>query len=93
MIEPTADRVILRRLPTPRKHGSILAPDSAVKLSQEGVVVARGPGERNKQGKLCPLDVEVDQRVLFGVHAAKPIDIDGAEFWVLRESDIVAIIE
>lgn len=93
MFEPTADRVIIRRLPLPRKHGSILAPDSAVKLSQEGVVVARGEGDRNKQGKRIPLDVEVGQHVMFGIHAAKPVDIEGVEYWMLREADIICVLE
>ncbi len=93
MIEPTTDKVFIKRLNIPRAHGSILAPDIAVKLSQEGIVVAKGPGDHDKKGRLQPLDVEVGDRVIFAVHAAKPVDIEGSELWTLRERDIIAVIE
>lgn len=93
MIEPTTDKVFIKRLNVPRVRGSIVAPDIAVRLSQEGIVVARGPGDYDKKGRLHPLDVEVGDRVLFAVHAARPVEIEGRELWTLRERDIIAVIE
>lgn len=93
MIEPTTDKVIIERLNIPRMHGSILVPDVAHRLSQEGIVVATGPGIHDKKGRLQPLDVSVGDRIIFGVHAAKAVEIDGRELWTLREKDIIAVLE
>lgn len=93
MIEPTTDKVFIERLNTPRMRGSILAPDTAVKRSQEGIVVACGPGTYDKKGRLQPLDINVGDRVIFGVHSAKPVEVEGRELWTLRETDIIAVVE
>lgn len=93
MIQPTTDKVIIERLKLPRMRGAIFVPDEAQKLSQEGIVVAHGPGLHDRKGRLLPVDVKVGDRVLFGVHAAKPVEIDGREYWTLRESDIIAVVE
>ena len=93
MIEPLSDKVIIERLSTRRMHDSIIAPDQAIKLSQEGRVLACGPGSYDKRGRLQPLDVAIGDHVIFGVHSAKPVDIEGRELWSLRESDIIAVIE
>lgn len=93
MIEPTTDKVIIQRLNVPRSRGSIIAPDIAVRLSQEGIVVAHGPGDHDKKGRLQPLDVKVGDHILFAVHAAKLVEIEGRELWALRERDIIAVIE
>lgn len=93
MITPTTDKVIIRRLNTPRKYGEIYSPDEGVRLSDEGIVVAHGPGDHDKKGRLQPLDVTVGDHILFKTHTASAIQIDDQEFWSLRERDIIAVIE
>jgi len=92
VIQPTGDKIIARRLPTRRRIGSLFAPDSAVRLSQEYVVEAAGPGEYDAKGRLQPLDVKPGDHVIVTHLNAKAIEIDGEEKWVCREKDVIGVI-
>ena len=93
-IRPLQDRVILKRIEEEEKSkGGIIIPDSAKEKPQEGRVVAVGKGKVNEDGKLTPLDVKVNDRVLFGKYAGSEINIDGEEHLIMREEDILGVIE
>ncbi|MDG5497549.1 co-chaperone GroES [Niveispirillum sp. BGYR6] len=89
---PLHDRVVLRRLAQEEKtKGGIIIPDTAKEKPQEGEVVAIGPGARDDQGRLVPLDVTVGDRVLFGKWSGTEIKINGEELLVLKESDLIGV--
>ena len=91
---PLQDRVLIRRLEQEEKSaGGIIIPDTAKEKPQEGEVVAVGPGARSEDGKLHPLDVKVGDRVLFGKWSGTEVKIDGEELIVMKESDIMGVIE
>ena len=93
-IKPLHDRVLVRRIEQDAKTaGGIIIPDTAQEKPQEGEIVACGPGERSEDGSLSPLDVKAGDRILFGKYAGDEIKLDGAEHIILREEDILAIIE
>ena len=93
-IRPLQDRVILKRIEEEEKSkGGIIIPDTAKEKPQEGKVVAVGKGKLNEDGKVTPLDVKVNDRVLFGKYAGSEINIDGEEHLIMREEDILGIIE
>lgn len=93
-IRPLQDRVILKRIEEEEKSkGGIIIPDTAKEKPQEGRVVAVGKGKVNEDGKVTPLDVKVNDRVLFGKYAGSEINIDGEEHLIMREEDILGVIE
>jgi chaperonin GroES len=93
-IRPLQDRVILKRIEEEEKSkGGIIIPDTAKEKPQEGKVVAVGKGKVNEDGNVTPLDVKVNDIVLFGKYAGSEINIDGEEHLIMREEDILGIIE
>jgi chaperonin GroES len=91
---PLHDRVVVRRLSAEEKTaGGIIIPDTAQEKPTEGEVVAVGPGARNEQGVLTPLDVKEGERILFGKWSGTEVKIDGEELIIMKESDIMGIIE
>ncbi len=91
---PLHDRVVVRRVNAEEKTaGGIIIPDSAKEKPQEGEVVAVGPGGRDEAGKLIPIDVKSGDRVLFGKWSGTEVKIDGEELLIMKESDIMGVIE
>ncbi len=91
---PLHDRVLIRRLEEENKTPSgIIIPDSAKEKPQQGEVIAVGPGARDESGKLVPLDVKVGDKVLFGKWSGSEVTIDGEELLIMKESDILGVIE
>jgi chaperonin GroES len=91
---PLHDRVLVRRIEADeRTKGGIIIPDTAKEKPQEGEVVAAGPGARDETGKLVPLDVKVGDRVLFGKWSGTEVKIDGEDLLIMKESDILGVIE
>jgi len=94
MIRPLQDRVIVKRIEEEEKSkGGIIIPDTAKEKPQEGEVVAVGKGKVGDDGKVTPLDVKVKDRVLFGKYAGTEVNIDDVEHLIMREDDILGIIE
>ncbi|MCX7810462.1 MAG: co-chaperone GroES [Leptospiraceae bacterium] len=92
-IKPLADRVLIEPIEQQEERiGSIIIPDTAKEKPQEGKVIAVGPG-RQENGKVVPLQVKVGDRVLYGKYAGTEIKKDGKEYLIVRESDILAVIE
>jgi chaperonin GroES len=88
------DRVIVKRIEEEEKtKGGLIIPDTAKEKPQEGKVVSVGKGKLNEDGKIMPLDVKVNDRVLFGKYSGTEINIDGEEHLIMREEDILGIIE
>ncbi len=93
-IRPLQDRVIVKRIEEEEKTaGGIIIPDAAKEKPQEGEVVAVGKGKAGDDGKVTPLDVKVSDRVLFGKYAGTEIAVDGEEHIIMREDDILGIVE
>ena len=91
---PLHDRVVVRRLEAEEKTaGGIIIPDTAKEKPMEGEVVAVGPGARDETGKLVPLDVKGGDRILFGKWSGTEVKLDGEELLIMKESDIMGIIE
>jgi chaperonin GroES len=91
---PLHDRVVVRRVTAEEKTaGGIIIPDTAKEKPQEGEVVAVGPGARNEKGELVPLDVKEGDRVLFGKWSGTEVKIEGEELLIMKESDIMGIVE
>ena len=91
---PLHDRVVVRRLEGEEKSkGGIIIPDTAKEKPIEGEVIAVGNGKVNDEGKIRPLDVKVGDRVLFGKYSGTEVKLDGEEALILREDDIVGVIE
>ena len=91
---PLHDRVVVRRLEQEEKTaGGIIIPDTAKEKPQEGEIVAVGPGARGEDGTLHPLDVKAGDRVLFGKWSGTEVKIDGEELIIMKESDVMGIIE
>jgi chaperonin GroES len=91
---PLHDRVVVRRVESEeRTAGGIIIPDTAKEKPQEGEVIAVGPGARDESGKLVPLDVKAGDRILFGKWSGTEVKIDGEEFLIMKESDVMGIIE
>jgi chaperonin GroES len=92
--KPLHDRVVVRRVEEEEKtKGGIIIPDTAKEKPQEGEVIAVGPGARNDDGKVTPLDVKAGDRVLFSKYGGTDVKIDGEDLVILRESDILGIVE
>ena len=93
-LRPLHDRVIIKRLDQESKTASgIIIPDAAAEKPDQGEVLAVGPGKRDETGKLNPLDVKVGDRVLFGKYAGQTVKVDGDELIVMREDDIMAVVQ
>ena len=91
---PLHDRVVVRRITAEEKTaGGIIIPDTAKEKPMEGEIVAAGPGARNEQGQLVALDVKAGDRILFGKWSGTEVKIDGEELLIMKESDIMGIIE
>jgi chaperonin GroES len=91
---PLHDRVVVRRVQSEEKTaGGIIIPDTAKEKPQEGEVIAAGPGARDESGKLVPLDVKVGDRILFGKWSGTEVKLDGEELLIMKESDIMGIVE
>jgi chaperonin GroES len=91
---PLHDRVVVRRLDAEEKTaGGIIIPDTAKEKPMEGEIIAAGPGARNEQGQLVALDVKAGDRVLFGKWSGTEVKIDGEDLLIMKESDIMGIVE
>ena len=90
---PLHDRVVVRRITALEKtKGGIIIPDSAQEKPSEGEVIAVGPGGRDENGKLTPMDMKVGDRVLFGKWSGTEVKLDGEELLIMKESDIMGVI-
>jgi chaperonin GroES len=95
-IRPLNDRVVVRRIEEKETvQGGIIIPDTAKEKPQEGEILAVGPGKRLDDGKLCPLDVKVGDRVLFGKYSGSevPAKIEGEDVLIMREDEILGVVE
>lgn len=93
-IRPLHDRVIVKRLEEERKTASgIVIPDAAAEKPDQGQILSVGPGKRDENGKHVTLDVKVGDRVLFGKYAGQTVKVDGEELLVMREEDIMGVVE
>ncbi len=91
---PLHDRVVIRRIEqNERTAGGIIIPDTAKEKPMEGEVVAVGPGGRNEDGKLQPMDVKAGDRILFGKWSGTEVKIDGEDLLIMKESDILGVIQ
>lgn len=92
-IKPLHDRILAIRVDAEEKtRGGIIIPDTAKEKPQEGIVVAVGAGKRDDSGKLVPMAVKKDDRILFGKYAGTDIEIDGIKHLILKEDDILGIL-
>ncbi len=95
-IRPLHDRILVKRIEEKEQvQGGIIIPDTAKEKPQEGEVLAVGPGKRNEEGKLIPMDVKVGDRVLFGKYSGSevPVKLDGEDLLIIREDEILGVIE
>ncbi|MGA7371517.1 MAG: co-chaperone GroES [Methyloceanibacter sp.] len=91
---PLHDRVVVRRIEEDeRTPGGIIIPDTAKEKPQQGEVIAVGPGARDEKGQVQPLDVKAGDRVLFGKWSGSEVKIDGEELLIMKESDIMGVLE
>ncbi|MBP2295929.1 MULTISPECIES: co-chaperone GroES [Azospirillum] len=91
---PLHDRVVVKRLESDTKtKGGIIIPDTAKEKPQEGQVIAVGPGARDESGKVVALDVKAGDRILFGKWSGTEVKIEGEDFLIMKESDIMGVIE
>ena len=91
---PLHDRVVVRRIDAEEKtKGGIIIPDTAKEKPQEGEVIAVGPGARDESGKIVPLDVKAGDRVLFGKWSGTEVRIDGEDLLIMKESDIMGVVQ
>ena len=90
---PLHDRVVIERIDAESQtRGGIIIPDTAQEKPQEGNVVAVGPGGRDESGKLIPIDVKVGNRILFGKWSGTEVKLDGVEYLIMKESDIMGVL-
>jgi len=90
---PLHDRVVVRRITAQEKtKGGIIIPDSAQEKPSEGEVIAVGPGGRDENGKLTPMDMKVGDRVLFGKWSGTEVKLDGEDLLIMKESDIMGVV-
>jgi chaperonin GroES len=93
-LRPLYDRLVVKRIEQKEQmQGGIIIPDSAKEKPQEGEVVAAGKGKRLEDGKIIPLEVKVGDKILFGKYSGNDIKIDGEEYLILREDEVLGIIE
>ena len=93
-IRPLHDRVVVKRIEEGETRvGGLFIPDSAKEKPQQGEVVAVGKGKRTEEGKLLPMDLKVGDRILFGKYSGNDIRIDGNEYLIMREDEILGVLE
>ena len=93
-IRPLYDRIVVKRIEEQEtKVGGLFIPDSAKEKPQEGEVVAVGNGKRGEDGKVIPLDVKAGDRILFGKYSGSDIKIDGTEYMIMREDEVLGVLE
>jgi chaperonin GroES len=93
ILHPLHDRVLLKRIEEePARRGGIIIPDSAKEKPQEGKVIAVGKGKVSEDGKKTPLDVKAGDRVLFGKYSGSEIKLDGEEYLIMKEEDVLGIL-
>lgn len=93
-IKPMGDRVVVQPTEEPEKtKGGIYLPDTAKEKPQEGKIVAAGEGKKNDDGKAIPLSVKVGDKVLYGKYSGTEITVDGQEYLIIREEDVLAILD
>jgi chaperonin GroES len=93
-VRPLHDRVIVERIEeTEQRVGGIIIPDSAKEKPQQGKIIAAGNGRVEKDGKITPLDVKAGDTILFGKYAGQEIKIDGNEYLIMREEEVLGVIE
>ena len=93
-LQPLEDRIVVRPgEPEQTTASGLVIPDTATEKPQQGEVLAVGPGKRNEDGKREPLDVKVGDRILFGKYSGSTVKIEGTEYLVMREEDIMGVIE
>ncbi len=94
-IRPLYDRIVVKRIEddTEKTAGGLFIPDSAKEKPQQGEVVAVGQGKRNEDGKLIPLDVKAGDRILFGKYSGSDIKIDNNEYLIMREDEVLGVLE
>ncbi len=92
--KPLHDRVLVRRVDEEEKTaGGIIIPDTAKEKPMQGEVIAAGPGARDESGKLIPLDIKEGDRILFGKWSGTEVKIDGEELLIMKESDVLGVLE
>ena len=90
---PLHDRVVVQRIEAEEKtKGGIIIPDTAKEKPQEGKIIAVGPGVRDNNGKVNPLDVKVGDRILFGKWSGSEIKLDGVDYLVMKETDVIGVV-
>jgi chaperonin GroES len=90
---PLHDRVVIERIDAETKTaGGVIIPDTAQEKPQQGKVVAVGPGGRDESGKLIPMDIKVGNRILFGKWSGTEVKIDGVDYLIMKESDIMGVL-
>ena len=93
-IRPLYDRIVVKRIEEQETiRGGIIIPDSAKEKPQEGEVVAVGQGKRLEDGKIVPLDVKVGDRILFGKYSGSDIKLDGDEYMIMREDEVLGVLD
>jgi chaperonin GroES len=93
-LRPLHDRVIVKRIDSETKTASgIVIPDNAAEKPDQGEILAVGPGRRNDEGKVIPLNVAVGDRVLFGKYSGQTVKVEGDELLVMKEDDLFAVVE
>jgi len=93
-IRPLYDRIVVKRIEEKEQmHGGLYIPDTAKEKPQEGEVISVGKGKRLEDGKVVPLDVEVGDRILFGKYSGSDIKIDGEEYLIMREDEVLGILD
>ena len=91
---PLHDRIVVKRIEAEEKRaGGIIIPDTAKEKPQQGEVIAVGPGGRDETGKLIPIDLRVGDRVLFGKWSGTEVKLDGEEYLIMKESDVMGVLE
>jgi chaperonin GroES len=91
---PLHDRIVVKRITADEKSsGGIIIPDTAQEKPQQGEVIAVGPGARNERGEIVPLDVKIGDTVLFGKWSGTEVKIDGKELLIMKESDVMGVLE
>ena len=93
-LRPLQDRILVKRVEEETKTaGGLFIPETAKEKPQRGEIVAAGNGKKTEEGKVLPLDVKVGDKVLFGKYSGTEIKVDGEEFLIMREDDILAVVE
>ena len=91
---PLHDRVVVKRIDAEEKSaGGIISPDTAKEKPSEGEIIAVGPGGRDENGKLIPIDLKTGDRVLFGKWSGTEVKIDGVDYLIMKESDIMGVLD